>query len=153
MTSRYPITTYDLQGWPKDLVMGCENFQNLCVVIGGTIGGVGRWRFLPLSLSLSLSLPANLPSFPFIICNGVSLFHRPFNELDRYRSGIIARRIDGGKSGSSTRHADKNKMRRRRTRTGGPEKLTYGRAEVSPRRRHSGFPALPFVRLSRRTTA
>ena len=31
----------DVQGWPKELVMGCENFQNLCVVIGGTIGGWG----------------------------------------------------------------------------------------------------------------
>ena len=29
-----------------------------------------------------------LPSFR--ICNGVSLFHNPFNELDRNRSGVIA---------------------------------------------------------------
>ena len=37
-----------LQGWPKEFVMGCENFSNLCVVIGGTIGGWG------LALSPSL---------------------------------------------------------------------------------------------------
>ena len=41
-----------LQGWPKELVMGCENFQNLCVVISGTIRGVGRLPFLPFSLFL-----------------------------------------------------------------------------------------------------
>ena len=40
-----------IQGWPKELVMGCENFSNLCVVIGGTIGGVGRLRFFSPSLS------------------------------------------------------------------------------------------------------
>ena len=30
--------------------MGCENFSNLCVVIGGTIGRVGRLRFFSPSL-------------------------------------------------------------------------------------------------------
>ena len=80
------MLTHHLQGWPKEFVMGCENFRNLCVVIGGTIGGEGGLRFLPLPLSSC------------IICNGVSLFHRPFNEHDQYRSGIVARRIDGRNS-------------------------------------------------------
>ena len=59
-----------------------------------------NWRGGALALSPSLSLSLSLSSR--IICNGVSLFHHPFNELDRYRSGIIARRIDGRKAGSST---------------------------------------------------
>ena len=71
---RLVLSSGEIQGWPKELVMGCENFSNLCVVIGGTIGGVGRWRFLPLSLAAATFI-------------GVSLFHRPFNELDRRRAG------------------------------------------------------------------
>ena len=46
----YAVLSY-VQGWPKELVMGCENFSNLCVVIGGTIGGVGRLHFFSPSLS------------------------------------------------------------------------------------------------------
>ena len=41
---RLVLSSGEIQGWPKELVMGCENFSNLCVVIGGTIGGVGRLR-------------------------------------------------------------------------------------------------------------
>ena len=49
------LTPTYVQGWPKELVMGCENFSNLCVVTGGTIRGWGACAF-----SLPLSLPANL---------------------------------------------------------------------------------------------
>ena len=38
---RHKLTKQIIQGWPKELVMGCENFSNLCVVMGGIIGGVG----------------------------------------------------------------------------------------------------------------
>ena len=52
---RHKLTKQIIQGWPKELVMGCENFSNLCVAIGGTIREVGRF------LSSSLSPPTNLP--------------------------------------------------------------------------------------------
>ena len=101
-----------------------------------------NWRGGALALSplLSSRKPAFLPSFFDHLQRGFAL-PSPINELDRYRSGIVARRIDGrklqlregggspapsparpmyglprpsvGRAGSSTRHADKNKMRRR----------------------------------------
>ena len=53
-----------VQGWPKELVMDCENFQNLCVVISGTIGGVGRLPFLPLSSCKPAFLPERVAGRP-----------------------------------------------------------------------------------------
>ena len=47
---------HHVQGWPKELVMGCENFHDLCMTFGGTSGGVGTEA---LSLSLYLSLFAS----------------------------------------------------------------------------------------------
>ena len=55
---RHKLTKQIIQGWPKELVMGCENFSNLCVVMGGIIGGVGA-----LALFLSLSLSSRKPAF------------------------------------------------------------------------------------------
>ena len=62
--SYYPVSYYPgvtVQGWPKELVMGCENFCNLCVAIGETAEGWGAF-----------SLPLSLPS-----CSLLHLLHFP----------------------------------------------------------------------------
>ena len=80
----YPVHVHycevGLQGSRIRLVLGCAVSVNLCEKYAR--GGEGHGNALSLHRRRY---------------NGVSLFHRPFKELDRYRSGIIARRIDGRK--------------------------------------------------------